>query len=90
MIDESSNQSKQEFRIKDFKKEDLVSIVDLEKRPDLHGRQVFIAKPVDAEASERLTVELFPTLTGFETKETDSITVSTPPLCRCNRYEYRY
>mmetsp|Transcript_1279 Transcript_1279/g.2551 ORF Transcript_1279/g.2551 Transcript_1279/m.2551 type:complete len:856 (+) Transcript_1279:99-2666(+) len=60
VIGKSSGESKQEFDMKDFKEGDLVTIQALENRRDLNGKHGFICRPVDAEASERLAVQLFP------------------------------
>ena len=76
-IDESSSASKQQFGMKDFKKEDLVTIVGLQKRPDLNGRQGIVAQPPDAVSSERLAVELFPAET--DTKQKGKQTLSVQP-----------
>ena len=61
--------SMQQHTLNDFRPGDLVSIVGLERRPDLNGRQGVISNVVGgmSASSERLPVKLFPSPNGQNT-----------------------
>lgn len=57
---ESTSSIKQTSDDHEWKEKDLVTLHNLEKRPDLNGQHGFICKPVE-DTDERVSLELFPT-----------------------------